>query len=125
MVALVKVLFQQLKTDFDLKQLSTSILVQLGDFLRIRTATPRESISYYDEVLAREEAEYRFRALLGRAKAYAESSAPEDVDKALADFGAVYAESDDNKQDEEALQRIVELLVAKGDYAEAGKQALE
>jgi tetratricopeptide (TPR) repeat protein len=123
--ALVKVLFQQLKTDFDLKQLSTSILVQLGDFLRLKTATPREAIPYYDAVLAREEAEFRFRALLGRAKAYADSSAPEDIDKALADFGTVYAESDDNKQDEEALYRIVELLVAKGDYAEAGKQALE
>ncbi len=123
-IALVKVLFQQLKTDFDLKQLSTSILAQLGDFLRLRTATPREAIPYYDEVLAREDSEFRFRALLGRAKAYAESSAPEDIDKALADFGIVYAESDDNKQAEESLYRTVELLVAKGAYAEAAKQAL-
>ncbi|HSP42119.1 MAG TPA: tetratricopeptide repeat protein, partial [Luteolibacter sp.] len=123
-VALVKVLVQQLKTDFDLKQLSTSILVQLGDFLRLRTATPREAIPYYDEVLAREGNEFRFRALLGRAKAYASSPAPEDIDKALADFAAVYAESEDNKEDEEALYRTVELLVAKGAYAEAGKQAL-
>lgn len=123
-VALVKVLFQQLKTDFNLKDLSTSVLVQLGDFLRLKTATPREAIPYYDEVLAREAAEFRFRSLLGRAKAHADSTAAEDIDKALADFATVYAESDDDKQDEESLHRTVELLVKKGSYAEAAKQAL-
>jgi tetratricopeptide (TPR) repeat protein len=122
--ALVKVLFQQLKNDFPIDQLTTSILCQLGDFLRLNTATPREALPFYDEVLRREDDKLRFRALLGRGNVHASSADPGEIDKALADFKAVFEKSEDKAQKEVSLFRIVELLVAKKAYDEANKQAL-
>jgi tetratricopeptide (TPR) repeat protein len=122
--ALVRVLFQQLKNDFPIGQLAPSILVQVGDFLRLNTDTPGEALAFYDEALRREDMDLRFRALMGRGSVNALSNAPGDIDKALADFTIVFEESEDKAQRELALFRVVELLVAKEAYDEANKQAL-
>ncbi len=122
--ALVKVLFEQLKNDFPIDQLAPSILCQVGDFLRINTPNPREALAFYDEALRREDRDLRFRALLGRGNVNAASNNSGDIDKALADFTAVFEESEDKSQRETSLFRVVELLVAKKAYDEANKQAL-
>lgn len=122
--ALVKVLFQQLKNDFELDKLSTSILVQVGDFLRTTTATPREALPYYDEAIGRNDPIYHFRALIGRGNVHAASKTPEDIEKAIADFTTVYEESEEKAQREVSLYRIVEMLVAKKAFEEAAKKAL-
>ena len=124
--AMIKVLFQQMKTDFALKDLTNSILIKVGNFLRTNTATPRESLPYYDEVLNRKEGKDktdRFKALLGRADVLGKSASPADIDKALADFDVVFNESEEKPDREFALYRTVQLLDAKKDYAAAADKA--
>ncbi len=121
--AMIKVLFQELKTDFALKDLSNFILVKVGDYLRTNTATPREALPYYDEALNRDSAEQRFAALLGRADVYGNSPAGADIDKALEDFKKVYTDSEEKSEREFSLYRMVELLIAKKDFVKAAQQA--
>ena len=121
--AMIKVLFQQLKTDFALKDLTNFILVKVGDYLRMNTATPREALPYYDEVLGRQDQSYRFAALLGRADVYGQSTNTEDIDKGIEDFTRVYNDSQEKSEREFSLYRIAELLMAKKDFAKAAEQA--
>jgi len=120
---MIQVLFQQLKADFELKDLSNYILVNLGDYLRTNTAAPRESLPYYDEALSRQDQSYRFGALLGRADVYGNSKLDADLAKATADFERIFADSDEKKQREFALYRIVQILMSKGDFVEAANRA--
>lgn len=121
--ATIKALFQELKTDFALKDLTANTLVKVGDYLRRNTATPREALPYYDEVLGRDDKKERFPALLGRADIYGNSEAIADIDKGLADFETVYNESEDKVEDEFALYRMIQLLFAKKEYAKAAEKA--
>ena len=121
--AMITVLFQNLKADFDLKDLSNYILVQLGDYLRTKTGTPRAAIPYYDEALSRQDQSYRFAALIGRADVYGQSKADADLDKAMEDFERIFSDSQDKAEKEFALYRIVEILMAKGDFAKAAERA--
>jgi tetratricopeptide (TPR) repeat protein len=123
--AMIQVLFQNLKTEFDLKDLSNYILVRLGDYLRNNTGSPREALPYYDEVLSRTDQSYRFDALLGRADIYGNSAKQEDLAKALEDFKRIFAEADEKSQREFALYRIIEVLMKKEDYAKAADRARE
>jgi tetratricopeptide (TPR) repeat protein len=121
--AMIKVLFQNLKTDFDVKDLTNFILVRVGDYLRNNTSTPREALPYYDEALGRQDQAYRFAALLGRADVYGRSTNPADIDKGLEDFTRVYNDSQDKSEREFSLFRIVELNMAKKDFAKAAEHA--
>lgn len=121
--AMIQVLFQNLKTEFDLKDLSNYILVKLGDYLRTNTSAPREAIPYYDEALSRQDQAYRFGALLGRADVYGNSTQDADLKKALDDFERIFADSEEKGQREFALYRIIQILMKKGDYEEAAKRA--
>ena len=122
--AMIKVLFQQLKTDFALKNLTNFILVKVGDYLRLNTSTPREALPYYEEVLGRSDQSYRFPALLGQADVYGGPKAGEaDIDKAIEAFTRVYDDSQEKSEREFSLFRIVELQMAKGDYVAAAEKA--
>ncbi|MCP5534025.1 MAG: tetratricopeptide repeat protein [Akkermansiaceae bacterium] len=121
--AMIKVLFNELKSDFALKDLTNFILTKVGDYLRNNTATPREALPYYDEVLGRSDQSQRFAALLGRADVYGRSSNPADIEKAIEDFRRVYADSQEKGEREFASYRIVELLMEKKDYAGVEKEA--
>jgi len=121
--SMIQVLFNNLKTEFDVKVLSNFILVKLGDYLRTNTSAPLESLPYYDEALSRQDQSYRFAALLGRADVYGNSSQASDLNKAIEDFERVLADSDDKVQREFSLYRIIQILIQKGDHAEAAKRA--
>lgn len=121
--AMIKVLFQELKTDFALKDLTNFILVKVGDYLRNNTATPREALPYYDEALGRQDQSYRFAALLGRADVYGHSTTPAELDKGIADLTRVYTDSQEKPEREFSLYRMIDLLMAKKDYAKAAEQA--
>jgi hypothetical protein len=121
--AMIKVLFQDLKKDFALEDLPPFILVKVGDYLRTSTATPREALPYYDEALSGKDAAQRVPALLGRADIHANSSAAADIDKALRDFETVYNESREKAEREFSLYRMVELLIARKDFAKAAAKA--
>ena len=121
--AMIKVLFQQLKADFALKDLTNFILVKVGDYLRNNTSTPREALPYYDEALGRQDQSYRFAALLGRADVFGRSTNRADIDKAIEDFTRIYNDSQEKPEREFSLFRIVELEMAKEDYAKAEEKA--
>lgn len=121
--AMIKVLFQELKTDFAVKDLTNFILVKVGDYLRLNTATPREALPYYDEALSRQDQSYRFAALLGRADVYGQSATPADIDKGIEDFTRVYTDSQEKAQREFSLYRTIELLMARKDFTKAAEQA--
>jgi TolA-binding protein len=121
--AMIKVLFQELKTDFSPKDLSNFILVNLGDYLRRNTASQREALPYYDEAISREDQSYRFAALFGRGDVYADSKVPADLDKAIADLSRVLADSQEKAERESSLFRLIEVNMAKGDFVKAAENA--
>ena len=51
--AMVKVLFADLKDEFQPAQLTNYVLVRLGDYLREMTSSPRAALTYYTEVVSR------------------------------------------------------------------------
>lgn len=117
----IKVLFQDLAAEFDLKDLSNFILVRVGDFIR-DTNSPQQSIPYYDEVLGRDDKSYRFPALFGRAAALADGT---DAQKkqAIADFKRVLNDSQDRADKDRALFRMIVTQMALGDYGAAKDNA--
>jgi tetratricopeptide (TPR) repeat protein len=123
MEAAIKALLQELKNDFKVSELTNSTLVKLGDYLRLKTATPREALPFYEEIMKRNDSRFRFRGLLGRADIYGQSLAPADMEKSLADFELVYKESQESKDREFALYRMIELLVTKKDFVAAEAKA--
>lgn len=119
--AMIKVLFTELKTDFDAKDLSNYILVSVGDFLR-KTSSPREAISYYEEALGREDKSYLFPALFGLADVLGQGSKDEQA-TAIKHLDRVYQDSDKNDEKERALFRIVTIANAAGDSETTIKRA--
>ncbi len=121
--AMIIVLFQNLKADFELKELSNYILVKLGDYLRTNTSAPREALPYYDEALSRPDQSYLFQALGGRADVYGQSPQAADLDKGIVDFERIFNDSQEKPEREFALYRIIQILMKKGDYAKAAERA--
>ena len=129
----VRTLFGKLKADFDVKTMTSNILIKIGDHLRTKTSTPREALSFYDEVIRRDDKGHLFDALIGRADILGGSPTPKDKEKAIADFkkimDAIEAKKtagdklnkDDRRQLETAMFRITELKFQIKDY----KGALE
>src|SRR5690606_27478565 len=111
--AMIQVLFQELKAEFVPKDLTNVILVKLGDYLRVNTSAPLEALPYYDEILGRQDASYRFPALFGRAEVYTRSGNPANLDKAIEDFQRVYNDSQDRAERENALYQLVSAHHAK------------
>ncbi len=120
--ALIKVLFQELKNDFDVKVLSNYILVRTGDFLREKTSAPRQALPYYDEVLSRTDLSLRFPALFGRASVLAEGSKEEKA-KAIEDLKRVFTDSQEKPEKERALFGIVQAQMSSNDYEAAEASA--
>jgi tetratricopeptide (TPR) repeat protein len=121
--AMMAVLFRELKTDFNPKDLDNYELVRIGDLLRIKTATPRDAMPYYDEAIGREDQSYRYYALQGRADVYGLSPDVKDMDKAISDFTQIYENSPEKPQREYALFRKIEVLMKKKDYAKVDEWA--
>ena len=123
--AAVQNLFRDLKNQFDLNDLSSSILINVGDYLRTKTSAPREALPFYSKVLERKDARYKLDALNGRGFIYGLSSQPSDLEKALNDFRAVLAEVEDEDLKEEALYNIIKIHMAKKDFDKVIAEAKE
>ncbi len=120
--ALMRTLFQELKADFEAKDLPPGILVRTGDFLRTRTSAPRQALPYYEEALARKDTPTRFPALLGRAAVLAEGSKDERA-AAIKDLEEVFAGSKETREREDALFWLVMTRMKAGEFAAAGDNA--
>jgi tetratricopeptide (TPR) repeat protein len=119
----VKSLFQQFRNDFQIEELPNSLLLRMGDHLRLNTSVPREALACYDELIRRDDKRDRLSALLGRGDVYARFAIAGEDDLALADFNKVYLESDGAGQRDYALFRMIGLTVSKGAYTEAAELA--
>ena len=117
----IKVIFQDLKNDFDLKDLSNFILVRVGDFIR-QTSTPSAALDYYNEALGRDDKSYRFPALFGRAAVLAQGTAPQKKE-AISDFQRVLKDSQDRGDKDRALYQMIITQMDVGDFEKAKDNA--
>jgi tetratricopeptide (TPR) repeat protein len=120
--AQLKSLYQELKSEFEPKDLPTPILLRTGDFLRTRTSAPRQALPYYAEVLARNVEALRFPALLGRAAILAEGSKEERAG-AIQDLQEIAAGTQDARDREDALYWLIMTRMKDGDFAAAAESA--
>jgi tetratricopeptide (TPR) repeat protein len=121
--AMVKVLFSELKSaEFSPKDLTSFILVRVGDFIREKTGAPRESLDYYTEALSRKDGGYKAEAMFGRADVLGRSTAAADLDIAIKDLTEVLAIAEKKTQKERALYRIITLHAAKGEWSKVNEQ---
>ena len=123
--AMIQILFRDLKNDFQLQTLSNFILVSVGDYLRENTASPQEAVPYYQEVLGRTDLSYRFPASFGLADVYGRSDNDADLNKAVTNLISVYENSKDNKQQERALYRAIEVLAKMEKWEDVKTRAKE
>jgi len=121
----IKVLFADLKSQFQPKELTNFVLVRVGDYLREKTSAPKQSIPYYNELLSRKDkGGMEFKALLGIADVMGGSDAPSDNRKALESLERVHsAANDDPTTQEKALFRIVEINDKLEDWEAVSKTA--
>ncbi|MGB0774702.1 MAG: hypothetical protein ACPGUY_02575, partial [Akkermansiaceae bacterium] len=126
----IKILFRDLKSEFQPSDLTNFVLIRIGDYLREKTSAPKQAIPYYEELLQRKNKEgYEFRARLGIADVMGQSDSAADNKKAIAELQRVHeASNDDPKTQEKALFRIVEINAKIGDWdgvEKAAKQYLK
>ena len=118
----IKVLFRDLKNEFDLNDLSNYILVRVGDFIR-ETNSPREALPYYTEALNREDDKsYKFPALFGRGAVNALGSKAQQAE-AIKDFQRVLNDSQERSDKDRALYKMIVTEMAMGDYEKAKENA--
>ena len=122
--SLIKVLFNDLKSKYNVKDLTNYILVRIGDFLREKTSAPEQARIYYEEVIGRPDLSYRRPALFGIADILGQGS-DADKAKAITHLTDVYDNSDDKGQQEIALYRMITILYDLGKYDEGAKRATE
>ena len=122
---MIKVLFQDLKNDFQPKNLSPYILMRVGNYLREGTSAPRQAEPYYKEVTTREGHSHQFPALFGLADIYGDSENSVEQGKAIELLKEIYADAPKKKQKEQALYRIVTILAAKGEWLQVTERARE
>lgn len=114
----IKALFKDLKSEFDPKDLTNFVLVRIGDYLRTKTSVPKEALSYYEELLTREDKFGEFKARLGIADVLGDSDSVEDNKTAILSLEDVMKRTTDDEQiQEEALFRIIELSGKIKDWA--------
>ena len=123
--AMIKVLFQDLKGDFQPSELSNYILVNLGDFLREKTAAPREALAYYEEITGRQDKSYLFPALFGIADVYGRSESKADNANAIEKLKHIVADADTKSDRERALYRIVTVSAKMEDWEGTANYAKE
>lgn len=119
----VRTLYQTLKTDFAPGDLDAWALVRLGDHLRLSTSTPREALAFYDEAIGRNNSLAASAALLGRADVRVRSTISTEIDQGINDFRKAGEESKSAEERGYARFRMVESLMAKGDFTKAAEQA--
>ena len=121
--AMIKVLFNELKTDFDVKDLSDYILVSIGDFLREKTSSTGQAKPYYQAALDSSDPSYEFPALFGLADVLGSGSSAEQK-KAVVLLDRVYADAKKD-QKEKAIFRIVTISFGNKEYDETIKRGRE
>jgi len=124
--ARINQLFKELKNDFPVKDLSNFVLIRIGDYLRKRSKTPRQALPYYEERLARKAVRGQINAQFGIADIFGLSSNSAEQEKAIVTLENIIRKNSDNKkQCDEALYRIVEIYGKREDWSNVVAKANE
>jgi tetratricopeptide (TPR) repeat protein len=106
----VKILFRDLKSEFNPKDLSNFVLLKVADYLREKTSAPKQSLPYYKELLSRKDKFGEFKARLGIADVMGRSDNVAENKEALKQLAEVHKRSkEDPSTQEKALFRMVEI----------------
>jgi tetratricopeptide (TPR) repeat protein len=119
----IKNLYQKVREDFLIADLSSRALVKIGDFIRVETSAPREAISFYDEVITRGDADLKISAMFGRADVMAVTNIEKEITSALNDLTEIFQQSSDEIIREKSLRRKIRLLVKKEMWEEVNQSA--
>ncbi len=120
----IKSLFKDLKNTFDPKELTNSVLLRIGDYLREKTSAPRQALPYYEELLSRKDKEGEYKALLGIADVMGLSDNPADQKQAITRLEEVLDKTkDDDVVQEKAIFRLIELNSKLGNWEAVEKWA--
>lgn len=120
----IKTLFADLKNEYKPVDLSNTILLRLGDYLREKTSAPKQSVAYYEELLSRPNKYGEFKARLGIADVLGLSDSKEDNQKAITQLNEVYNRAKEERATQEkALFRLVEINAKMGDWKGCEKKA--
>ena len=120
----IKILFADLRNEYKPADLSNTILLKLGDYLREKTSAPKQSVAYYEELLSRPNKQGEFKARLGIADVLGRSDRKEDNLKAITQLNEVYDRAKEERATQEkALFRLVEINAKIGDWKECEKKA--
>lgn len=125
--ASIKVLFRNLKEDFDPKALTNFTLIKLGDFIREKTESPLEAAVYYREILSRDNPAFRFEAYFGLADVLATGGSAEQMTEAIGYLDQVIANADKAADKERALYRATQIYSSQekwDDVIRVGKEYL-
>ncbi|MGJ8676771.1 MAG: tetratricopeptide repeat protein [Akkermansiaceae bacterium] len=120
----IKSLFKDLKNTFNPNELSDSIVLRIGDYLREKTNSPAEALPYYEALLKSRSKENQNLARLGMADIKGESDDPAEIKKAISILEEVYSKLDGDKVTEgKVLSRLVELTAKVSNWPECEKYA--
>lgn len=126
LTANLKLLFSELKTEFKPSVLSNNALAKIGDYLRLKTSTPREALAYYQELAGRKEAGIEHKAKFGLADIYAVSTQAAEKSKAVKFLKELYADESGKKSDKEkALYRLIEMYYQDQNWKLLNENTLE
>lgn len=122
--ARIKVLFTELRNDFNPKDLSNFILVKVGNFIR-KTTQPEAARVYYEEALSRtKDQSHKFAAIFGLADVNSRGTKAQKGE-AIKLLKQVIADSDERSQKEEALYLTAKIQSESSDYEAAIETARE
>lgn len=114
----IKALFKDLKSEFHPKDLTNFVLLRVGDYLREKTSAPKQALPYYEELLTRKDTFGEFKARLGIADVLGRSDNVADNKKAIESLEDIIKRAkDDEKTQENALFRVVEISAKISDWA--------
>lgn len=110
-------LFRDLKSEFNPKELVNTVLLRVGDYLREKTASPKQALPYYEELISREDDFGKLPARLGIADILGQSPAKSDKQKAIKELEDLLSRLKDNKEiREKALYLLITIPSQSGDW---------
>lgn len=105
--------FKKLKADYPVESLTTTSLMTIADYLRNKSASPRQALPYYEERLKRPEKKGLGDVQFGIADVYSKAGNKAELEKAISMMEKVLTEQADNKLVADKAQSVLIDVYAK------------
>ena len=126
--ASIKAAFRDLKQTFKPTDLSKTILVKIGDYLRVKTSAPNQALPYYEELKKRNDKKFTNTALMGIASVKGLSPKEADKKESIATLKQILSQlpkekksADERALEEQVLYNLVELSSQTTNWADTEK----